>query len=76
MSSEVAKPECSKELVISHSKLLSKKCFTLLFDDSRILFDPGKEFKLIKRFNYFAGISEFGFDATTSCSFALFVCFV
>ncbi|XP_026407406.1 uncharacterized protein LOC113302675 [Papaver somniferum] len=44
ISSEVncEKIDCSKELIISHSKLFRKNCFTPLFDDSRSIFDRGK----------------------------------
>ncbi|XP_026424257.1 uncharacterized protein LOC113320566 [Papaver somniferum] len=53
---------------------MGQVCFSILPDYTRLLFDRGKDLKLIKRFSYLAEIYEFGFDSITSCSFALYVC--
>ncbi|KAI3885489.1 hypothetical protein MKX03_030565 [Papaver bracteatum] len=67
------KLQISKEFASGNNNVNSKNNFSLLPNYTRLLFDRGKDFKLIKRFCYLAGIYKFGYDAITSCSFALYV---
>ncbi|XP_026402298.1 uncharacterized protein LOC113297913 isoform X2 [Papaver somniferum] len=50
---------------------------TIILTSSRSIFDPGKDFKLIRRFYYSAGVYKFGFesfDTITSYSLTLYAC--
>ncbi|XP_026378808.1 uncharacterized protein LOC113273276 [Papaver somniferum] len=47
---------------------------TIILSPSHSIFDPGKDFKLIRRFYYSAGVYKFGFDTITSYSLTLYAC--